>query len=289
MSAEWQKLLWRKQPYPDNYIPDSFLSSLRRNANFCPYTYWPLVLAACTIAQHVSSIFIFLVTFVHLYDESWDPRVLVWISVGMFLLGYLLWELMDCFLFGQRMEREHRAKALKSSILVFLALLALSPVLRTLTASTSSDSIWALTACLFILNILLADYGPSRSGRLGRERLTSVLSMNAGISASVVLASRLRDDVSVFALTLFSIQMFALFPMLRTRLLMMPSLLRALLTFCVSGVSIHLTSEVSHLVTRIQVAILGFVTFGAPLALVWAQRFKNEIRGPWDVAVPQVR
>ena len=43
--------------------------------------------------------------------------------------------------------------------------------------------------------------------------------MNAAMSASVVLASRLRDDISVFALMLFSIQMFALLPILRMRLL----------------------------------------------------------------------
>lgn len=124
MEAEWEKVLWKKQPFPDNYIPDSFLSSLRRNstslpvlpthtltadhyaANFQPYTYWPLVLAACTIAQHISSVFIFLVTFARLYDESWDPRVLVWISVGMFLLGFVVWELLECFVFGYRVDKE---------------------------------------------------------------------------------------------------------------------------------------------------------------------------------------
>lgn len=54
----------------------------------------------------------------------------------------------------------HRAgaKVVKSSIMVFLALIGLSPVLKTLTAATSSDSIWALSACLFVLNALLADY-----------------------------------------------------------------------------------------------------------------------------------
>lgn len=62
------------------------------------------------------------------------------------------------------------AKALKSSILVFLALLALSPVLRTLTAATSSDSIWALSASLFILNALLADYTSAKRGNQIRER-----------------------------------------------------------------------------------------------------------------------
>ena len=42
--------------------------------------------------------------------------------------------------------------------------------------------------------------------------------MNAAISSSVVLASRLSDDLSVFALVLFSVQLFALFPVLRRRL-----------------------------------------------------------------------
>lgn len=47
---------------------------------------------------------------------------------------------------------------MKSSIMMFLVLMSLSPVLRTLTAATSSDSIWALAASLFLLNALLADY-----------------------------------------------------------------------------------------------------------------------------------
>lgn len=42
--------------------------------------------------------------------------------------------------------------------------------------------------------------------------------MNAAISSSVVLASRLSDDLSVFGLILFSVQLFALFPMLRRRM-----------------------------------------------------------------------
>ncbi len=53
------------------------------------------------------------------------------------------------------------AKNVKSSILIFLSLMSLSPVLRTLTAATSSDSIWALSASLFILNAVLADYSSS--------------------------------------------------------------------------------------------------------------------------------
>jgi phosphatidylinositol N-acetylglucosaminyltransferase subunit C len=127
------------------------------------------------------------------------------------------------------------SKTLKSSILVFLVLMALAPVLRTLSAATSSDSIWALSAVLFVLNSLLADYTPAPPDEYAqtryvfpfiilpildteRIRLTSVLSMNAAMSASVVLASRLSDDISVFALVLSAVELFALYPMLRRKL-----------------------------------------------------------------------
>lgn len=49
-------------------------------------------------------------------------------------------------------------------------------------------------------------------------RLPAVLSMNAAISASVVLASRLDSNLAVFALVLFAVQLFALFPIVRQRL-----------------------------------------------------------------------
>ena len=48
--------------------------------------------------------------------------------------------------------------------------------------------------------------------------LSATLSLNAAISASVVLASRLEDNAQVFALLFFAITWFALFPMLRHKL-----------------------------------------------------------------------
>lgn len=118
--SSWERILWRQQPYPDNYVPPSFLSSLSKNrayclatlihhkfkypnpispllspANFIPYTYWPLVLGSCAIAQHLSTIFIFLSVFVRLFDHSLDPRLLVTISAAMFMTGYTIWEILD--------------------------------------------------------------------------------------------------------------------------------------------------------------------------------------------------
>ncbi|KAJ3864755.1 phosphatidylinositol N-acetylglucosaminyltransferase subunit C [Lentinula novae-zelandiae] len=296
VTPPWEKVLWKKQPYPDNYIPEGALdSSLRKNPNFKPYTYWPLVHLSTAITQHLATVFIFLCVFVRLKDHSSDPRVLIFLSLGCFFLGYLVWEVLQ---YTQNLGRSNhgnesnerirldRVKTFKSSILIFLALMSLSPVLRTLSAATSSDSIWALSACLFLLNILLADYGSSSPVIQGRhERLTSVLSMNAAISSSVVLASRLTNDLAVFALIQFSVQSFTLFPMLRRRLQVpMQTLLTLILSISSFLLAIPLSSTIAFLVLFVLLA----VTMLAPAVLVWAQKYKNEIRGPWDVAVPKL-
>jgi phosphatidylinositol glycan class C protein len=56
--------------------------------------------------------------------------------------------------------------------------------------------------------------------------------MNAAVSASVVLASRLPDDISVFSVMLFSVVLFALFPVLRHRLQVTHSLICARCSQC---------------------------------------------------------
>ncbi|KAG2366549.1 phosphatidylinositol N-acetylglucosaminyltransferase [Suillus spraguei] len=284
-SKGWDKVLWERQPFPDNYIhPHSFLSSLRRNPNFKPYTYWPLVLLCCAITQHLATIFTFLAVFVRLKERWLDARVLLWVSIVSFFGGYALYEILSYSNPGRGAFT--RSNTIKSSLLVFLALMGLSPVLRTLTAATSSDSIWALSACLFLLNALLADYSSMKP--VPQERLTSVLSMNAAISSSVVLASRLPDDLAVFALVLFAVQSFALFPILRHQLQVTPQIAQILFTLTLCVLSFALTIPLSVSVAYIYAGISITVTFVAPGVLIWAQKFKNEIRGPWDVAVPRL-
>ncbi|TFK57287.1 phosphatidylinositol N-acetylglucosaminyltransferase [Heliocybe sulcata] len=286
--GQWEKLLWKDQPFPDNYVPDSFLSSLRRNANFKPYAYLSLVLASGAIVQHLATIFIFVAIFVNLQERTLDPRILIWLSIAAFILGYATWERLDSLRSDTHGRQTDRAKTGKSSILVFLALLALSPVLKTLSAATSSDSIWALSSCLFVFNVIFADYSPGSSVGLVHERLTSVLSMNAAISSSVVLASRLSDDLAVFALMLFAVQVFALFPILRHKLQSTPEVVQVILTVALAGASLRLAYPLSATLVFVLGFMFIFVTFVAPWVLFWSQKYKNEIRGPWDVAVPKV-
>ncbi|KAL8660358.1 MAG: hypothetical protein Q9202_006629 [Teloschistes flavicans] len=56
-------------------------------------------------------------------------------------------------------RNKQRLATVKSAVLIYCALLGLSPILKSLTISTSSDSIWAISASLMCLNIFFFDYG----------------------------------------------------------------------------------------------------------------------------------
>lgn len=213
------KALWKKTHHPDNYTHvDAFLASLQTNANFRSYTYWPLVLLTFAVTQQFAIIFLFLDVFVWLKDERLDPRSSLLASIICYAASYTSYALADGVKLGQNTTQIPGAylKNLKSSVLVFFALLSLSPVLSTLTSATYSDSIWALAAILFCVHIILGDYHSTIE--CNQTHLSSVLSINAALSASVVLASRLPSDTAVFALVLLSVEAFALFPSLRRRL-----------------------------------------------------------------------
>lgn len=51
-----------------------------------------------------------------------------------------------------------RLATIKSAMLIYAALLGLSPILKSLTRSTTSDSIWAFTTWLLFMNVAFFDY-----------------------------------------------------------------------------------------------------------------------------------
>jgi hypothetical protein len=117
---DWERVLWKRQKYCDNFVPpDKFLSSLRKNQNFRPYTYSQLVTQASAIAQHLSTIFIFLAIFVRLYTHTLDPRVVVWSTVFLYCLGFFLWTYLEqtngetCLVAHAQLTRVQLRKPLK--------------------------------------------------------------------------------------------------------------------------------------------------------------------------------
>ncbi|QIW98820.1 hypothetical protein AMS68_004338 [Peltaster fructicola] len=185
-----------------------------------------------------------------------------------------------------------RLTTAKSAILIYFSLLGLSPILKSLTKSTSSDSIWALSTWLMCINVFTFDYGAGPEAKFPAS-----LSTNAALMASTVLASRLPSTTHVFSLTLFSIEVFGLFPVFRRHLKHHSWMLHLWLTvFLVVLASGGLSMIISG--GGWGYAVLGVVLGGLGTCLsmgmtswwlIGLQRYKNEIHGPWDPARPVIR
>jgi phosphatidylinositol N-acetylglucosaminyltransferase subunit C len=187
-----------------------------------------------------------------------------------------------------------RLSTVKSAILIYFTLLGLSPILKSLTRSTSPDSIWAMSFWLLAINIFFYDY----SGGV-RVKFPASLSTNAALMASTVLASRLPSTGQVFSLTLFSIEVFGLFPVFRRYARHRSwryhvALSVALVVGAGMGVGLILGGEKdspwpwhSGLLGVLVAVIIAIVAMGGcSWWLIALQKYKNAINGPWDQARP---
>ncbi|KAI1436442.1 GPI2-domain-containing protein [Xylaria sp. CBS 124048] len=188
-----------------------------------------------------------------------------------------------------------RLSTVKSAILIYFTLLGLSPILKSLTRSTSSDSIWAMSFWLLTVNIFFYDY----SVGMGGVRFPASLSTNAAIMASTVLASRLPSTGQVFSLTLFSIEVFGLFPVFRRYARHYSwkyhvAISTMLVIGAGAGVGMILGGEndgvwpwKSALLGVLVAVLIAIVAMGGcSWWLISLQKYKNAINGPWDQARP---
>ena len=201
---------------------------------------------------------IFVGIFIHLLERRISPTSLCFSTISTSAVGWVLCSLLEPRLKEAKPASQSTAGRKKrgpvavqigrllSLLLLALVLFALSPLLRTLTEATTSDSIWALTSALLALNIALADYSTVAKMSSGSASLhpsstaapaprapsyivagkapevggglAVKVSFNAAVCASVVLASRLQSNAEVFSLLLVSMQVFAFAPLFRTRM-----------------------------------------------------------------------
>ncbi|PNS15992.1 hypothetical protein CAC42_4393 [Sphaceloma murrayae] len=189
-------------------------------------------------------------------------------------------------------RNQERLATAKSAILIYCALLGLSPILKSLTKSTSPDSIWAISSWLIIINVFTFDYGAGVEAKY-----PAPLATNAALMASTVLASRLPSTTHVFSLTLFSIEVFGLFPVFRRHLRHVSYNGHLMLTGCLivaAGAGLCMTITGGGWRAAVVGLVLGGVLTCLAMGmtswwLIGLQRYKNEIRGPWDPARPVIR
>ncbi|KAI9504631.1 glycosylphosphatidylinositol anchor biosynthesis [Coemansia spiralis] len=280
----WRKLLYIKQDYPDDYVDETFLMELQKNTNVQLYDYSATAMQTNVVTQHLSSIMIFIAVFIELYRGKLTGDTLLWFSSTLTVLSFVFWDCLNIFL---RMPEQRivRFNVIKGALFIALLLFGLSPILRTLTEDTSSDTIWAMTVILFCVNLAFHDYS---TGNLTNIRFPGSVSLNAAVLASVLLASQLDSNLSVFAFLSFAIKWFALFPIFRRYLKRISVAASIATTVVIVLVATAMFTYISRAIALLFVFSTLFITFGCPLWLIWVQRYKNEIHGPWDEARPIV-
>ncbi|KAJ1988400.1 glycosylphosphatidylinositol anchor biosynthesis [Dimargaris cristalligena] len=267
----WRKLLYIKQEYPDNYVDESFLENLQKNVNFQSFDYFALCRESTVITEHISSVLIFVAVFIQLYHDHLDPHLLV--SLGSAFASAV-----------PRAPPMHKS-FLKTAAVFFLTLLGLSPILRTLTQGISSDSIWAMSVCLFITNILFFDYSSDLTYSI---QFPGSVALNAAVFACVLLASRLSTNLHAFGFMSFALEWFALFPIFRRYLKRIMPTGHLIQTLLLVAITFVLFWPISRAIAVLYMIAVFSLTFICPIWLIFIQRYKNEIHGPWDEARPKV-
>jgi phosphatidylinositol glycan class C protein len=275
----WRKILYETQQYPDNYVDsDTFLIGLVQNANFIQYDFWTVVLESAAVSQQVTIVALFCRMFVEIWVEALELPFLLTINAGIVVVGYLLFVLLENTEFDLRKFFRQAIKIL----LVFSTVLALSPVLHTLTNSFSDDTIWSLTSVLLVIHLYFHDYGYINAVS---DRFTAPVSVNAAIFASVCLASRLKNSLYVFVFISFAIVTFALFPNARNRLRRFSVEFHVGLTVLLFVLAACLIMSISYFIAIAYIVAIFSITFLGPYGLIFIQKYKNGINGPWDEAI----
>ena len=60
----WRKVLYRRQPFADNHVDETFLRELKTNVNVVKRNYWAMVKSTANITQEILIVLIFLLSLI---------------------------------------------------------------------------------------------------------------------------------------------------------------------------------------------------------------------------------
>lgn len=279
----WKRLLYLSQPYPDNYTDAYFLAQIKRNTTVAKYSYWRLVDHFSLIVYHLATVLLVELTFIGIYDRNWDPLVPLGVAAFGVVAGTVAWDVAGGKnTSGPKIEIWNTGR---SVLVVILIVLVISPVLKSLTRSTSSDSIWALSVILCVFNMLCHDYAMDPHSGPYRP----ILSTNLSLLNALVLASRLSSSLHVFCFVVFAavVNILVLLFDVRVRHSHPTSWLHwSLLGLFCFAVGVAITHLFGPGLLLVWLLAMVAIAFWLPAYFLWVQQYKNELQGPWDTAKP---
>nr|GMD80094.1 phosphatidylinositol N-acetylglucosaminyltransferase subunit C-like [Ipomoea batatas] len=279
---------WRKvafggmQPgFDDNHTDESFLEDMIMNANVVKRDLLKVILDSVSISQYICTVCLVVLVCTYTLESSLNENSLLVLNVSLLGLGFF-----TLLLTADMLSFNLLSYVLKISFFI-TGLYMLSPIYHTLTRSISSDSIWALTVSLLIIHLFLHNYSGSivkAPGTLENPTLTSNISLNVSVVASLLIASRLPSRLQVFAIVLFSLQVFLFAPLVAYCVKKYSFRLHLCFSFGLMVLALVLIYQLHTLLFLLLLAVLIFVDLVCPYWLIQLQEYKFEINGPWDKA-----
>lgn len=212
----------------------------------------------------------FVIVYVYLYNGWIEPETVFVQSSLVAAVGYLTYRI----LLTNNNYYDVIVKDLRTVLIFVFFGYILSPILKTLTDTISTDTIYAMTTFMMIIHLIFFDYGVSAA------IVSSSLSLNAAIFGSVCLASRLASPFHAFVLLSNAVECFVLLPILLSKGRGSVIVLAAMITL-----AIYALWTVSLIMMILFVCVTLFVTVLCPFWFLRWQNYKENIYGPWDEAV----
>ncbi|KAK6725616.1 hypothetical protein RB195_004121 [Necator americanus] len=254
--VKWRKILYRRQPYPDNYSggDEQFLSELKKNLSAVKYTYWEAVFGVARLVFHLNLIVLLYITFEYVFANVLSADVLaialISTSTALYVIyAFLITETSIDFL-------DH----FYTVVVLFLFGYATTPAIRTLTDTISTDTIFALSFITALISCVFHDYG------INAPIVSYQLSVSSGLSSAVFLLSRLDSNDVAFVMLSIAFALHAFTPFIRNLLFSRYRVIASLLTLWLSICSTY---------------------FLRTLYVELSQKSKQTIHGPWDEAIPK--
>lgn len=266
----WKKNLYENTDYPDNYTDKTFLEELKKNVHITEISPLTAVLGAGLVTQEMCIVVFFVIVYVYLYN-GWIEAETVFVQSSLVAaVGYLTYRI----LLTNKNYYDVMVKDLRTVLIFVVFGYVLSPILKTLTDTISTDTIYAMTTFMMIIHLIFFDYGVSAA------IVSSSLSLNAAIFGSVCLASRLASPFHAFVLLSNAVECFVLLPILLAKGRGSVIVLAAMIT-----VALYALWTVSLIMMFLFVCMTLFVTVLCPFWFLRWQNYKDNIYGPWDEAV----
>lgn len=273
---QWRKVLYEKQPYPDNYVdPSRFLEELdTKSASISQLSYRSMLLGSSIIVQQLTVVTIFLTFYQLIMMRTVTIRGVVLFDVIFLIVGYTFQ-----IVLSEVQQEFNIFQSLKGGLLFGVFLRIAAPVLQTLTSSFSDDTIHALAIVFSALHLVFHDYAFINCDS---DNFSGTISLNAAMFTAVLLASRLHEIEMVFIFILLAVVCFSLFPQTARIVKRRSSALHLLITWLQWIFASFLLWYLDKTLFAIYQLFVAFLILG-PLWLIRMQVYKKALKGPWDI------